>query len=181
MLAYTRAFGAFGETWVLSTNMSVIPARGLKRFRVSTFHGVELDKGTQLPLAWMRKTPRPKWRKSAQGFEATGETWPVKTWVALTGREEESDKRRFLETREAGVFLERSDATLVEARPKPPWETKGTGKWLHVRVNRGTLTAYEGPKPVFTTLISPGQKDATPYGRYFVEQTSLLDHEHREG
>lgn len=169
MLAYTRAFEAFGETWVLSTNMSVIPARGLKRFRVSTFHGVELDKGTQLPLAWMRKTPRPKWRKSAQGFEATGETWPVKTWVALTGREEESDKRRFLETREAGVFLERSDATLVEARPKPPWETKGTGKWLHVRVNRGTLTAYEGPKPVFTTLISPGQKDATPYGRYFVE------------
>ncbi len=169
MLAYTRAFEAFGETWVLSTDMSVVPARGLKRFRVSEFRGVELGSGVELPIAWMRKQARPKWRKTEQGFERSGESWPLRSHVALTGREEKSGKQRFLETREPGVYIERSDATLVEARPKPPWEVKGTGKWIHVRVNRGTLTLYEGPKPVFTTLISPGKTDATPYGRYFVE------------
>lgn len=169
MIAYTRAFEAFGQTWVLSTDMSVVPARGLKRFRVSEFAGVELGRGVELPIAWMRKTPRPKWKKQGSGFEATGESWQPKTWVALTGREEKQGSRRFLETREPGIYIERSDATLVEARPKPPWEVKGTGKWIHVKVTRGTLTLYEGPKPVFSTLMSPGKEDATPYGRYTVE------------
>ncbi|MCC6662841.1 MAG: L,D-transpeptidase family protein [Polyangiaceae bacterium] len=169
MIAYTRAFEAFGETWVLSTDMSVVPARGLKRFRVSQFHGIELGNGVELPVAWIRKKPRPKWRKSATGFEQTGESWPAKVHVALTGNEDKQGTKRFLETREPGLFLERGDASVVSARPKPPWETKGTGKWIHVRVNSGTLTLYEGPKPVFTTLMSPGKEDATPYGRYFVE------------
>lgn len=169
MLAYTRAFEAFGETWVLSTDMTVVPARGLKRFRVSEFHGLELGNGVELPLAWIRKAPRPKWKKTDHGFEKTADTWPLRSPVLLTGNEERSSGKRFLETKESGLYLERSDASLVEARPKPPWETKGTGKWIHVRVNRGTLTLYEGPKPVFTTLMSPGKEDATPYGRYFVE------------
>jgi hypothetical protein len=169
MLAYTRAFEAFGRTWVLSTDMSVVPAEGLKRFRVSTFHGVELGDDLKLPIAWIRKEPRQKWRKSGEGFEPTGESWPEKQWVSLTGAEERSGKQRFLETREPGIYIARSDATLVEKRAKPPWETQGTGKWIHIRVNRGTLTLYQGPNPVFTTLISPGQKDATPYGRYFIE------------
>jgi len=169
MIAYTRAFEAYGETWVLSTDMTVIPARGLKRFRRSEFRGLELGSGVELPIAWMRKTARPKWRKGASGFERTSESWPVKTFVALTGRDERAGQQRFLETREPGVYIEKSDASVVEARPKPPWEVKGTGKWIHVRVTRGTLTLYEGPKPVFTTLMSPGKMNATPYGRYFVE------------
>ncbi len=169
MIAYTRAFEAFGETWVLSSDMHVIPARGLKHYRVSTFHGVELGKGVELPIAWMRRRARPKWKKTADGFEPTGETWAKKSFVALTGVEERHDKMRFLETREPGIFIERSDATQVVARPKPPWEVHGTGKWIHIRVNLGTFTLYEGAKPVFTTLMSPGQKDSTPYGRYVLE------------
>lgn len=169
MIAYTRAFEAFGETWVLSTDMAVVPARGLKRFRVSEFQGVELGKGVELPLAWMRAKARPKWARTNGHFEPTGASWPVKTWVGLTGNEVKDGKRRFLETREPGLFIERSDATLVEKREKPPWETQGTGKWIHVRVNRGTLTLYDGPKPVFSTLMSPGKDGATPYGRYFME------------
>jgi hypothetical protein len=169
MVAYTRAFEAEGEVWVLTTDMAVVPARGLKRFRVSTFHGVELGHGVELPIAWIRKHARPKWRKSEQGFEQTGDSWGPKTMVALTGTEVKSGKQRFLETREPGLWLDRSDATLVEKRAQPPWETHGTGKWIHVRVNRGTLTLYEGPTPVFSTLMSPGKRDATPYGRYFLE------------
>lgn len=169
MIAYTRAFEAFGEVWVLSTDMTVIPARGLKRFRASAFRGVELGAGVELPIAWMRKKARGQWRKTADGFELTGASWPARTHVALTGREEKHGKQRFLETRAPGIFIEQSDATVVTARPKPPWEAKGTGKWIHVRVNRGTLTLYQGTTPVFTTLMSPGKEDATPYGRYFVE------------
>jgi len=169
MVAYTRAFEAHGRVWVLTTDMSVVPASGLKRFRVSEFHGVELGKDLQLPIAWIRKQPRPKWRRTDSGFVQTNETWALRSFVALTGEEVKDGKRRFLQTREPGLYIERADATQVEKRAKPPWEVKTTGKWIHVRVNRGTLTLYEGPEPVFTTLMSPGKEDATPYGRYFIE------------
>jgi lipoprotein-anchoring transpeptidase ErfK/SrfK len=169
MIAYTRAFEAFGETWVLTSDMRVMPARGLKHFRVSTYQGVELGNDVQLPIAFMRKRAQPKWKKNGDNFEATPSTWPLRTWVGLTGVEVKDGKRTFLETKEPGVYIERPDATVVETRPKAPWEAHGTDKWIHIRVNRGTLTLYEGTKPVFTTLMSPGKKDSTPYGRYFLE------------
>ncbi len=169
MIAFTRAFEAYGETWVLTTELSVIPARGLKRFRVSKFRGVELGSGLELPIAWMRKRDRPKWRKADDGFVETGERWPVKTHVGLTGREEASEKRRFLETREPGVYIAASDATRVDADPKVPRQVNPGGKWIHVRAGLGTLTLYEGDKPVFSTLVSPGKINPTPRGRFFIE------------
>lgn len=181
LVAFTRVFEAQGRKWALLTDLSVVPAEGLKPFRVSSFHGVELGAHVKLPLAFMRKTDRPKWRRVDAGggassggssgtsrFEPTGERWPAKSFVQLTGVEVKDGKRRFLETREPGVYIERSDATRVEPVEKAPWEAKG-GKWIHVRVNRGTLTLYEGTTPVFTTLMSPGKEDSTPYGRYFIE------------
>jgi hypothetical protein len=168
MIAFTRAFEAYGEVWVLTTSLGVIPARGLKRFRRSHFRGVELGSGIELPVGWVRKQPRAKWRKTAHGFEPSSETLPVRSFVRLTGAVEHDRGRRFVETHEPGVWLERTDLAVAEAVTKPPAEARG-GKWIHVRVNRGTLTLYEGSRPVFTTLISPGKRDATPYGRYRVE------------
>jgi len=169
MIAYTRVFEAEGEVWVLSTNLTIVPARGLKRFRRSTFRGVELTGNVQLPVAWIRKKPRPKYRRTESGLEPAGDSWPVRGWVALTGSEEKQGRTRYLETREEGVYIAAQDATLVEAVTKRPWEVKGDDKWIHVRVNRGTLTLYEGLRPIFTTLMSPGKDGATPYGRYRIE------------
>jgi len=169
MIAYTRAFEADGEVWVLSTNLTIVPARGLKRFRRSAFRGLELSGETQLPIAWIRKESRPKWRRTDSGFDQAGGSWSVRSWVALTGAEEKQGRSRFLETREAGIYIAAQDATLVEAATKRPWEVKGNDKWIHVRVNRGTLTLYEGLRPIFTTLMSPGKDGATPYGRYRIE------------
>ncbi|MCC6213967.1 MAG: L,D-transpeptidase family protein [Polyangiaceae bacterium] len=169
MLAYTHAFEHAGETWVLSTNLTVVPARGLKRFRRSAFRGVELGGGVELPLAWMRKEPRAKWALEGEAARATGEAWPLRGWVALTGTARTIGRERFLETREAGRWIRASDATVVEGAPRPPREVKGDGQWMHVRVLRGTLTLYEGSRPLFTTLMSPGKEGATPYGRYWIE------------
>ena len=166
LIAYTRAFEAYGEVWVLSTNLAVVPARGLKRFRQSEFRGVELGTSVELPIAWARKHARPLYSRTEHGFEQTGEL-PLRSFAALTGEEARDGKRRFLKTRD-GAWVEKKDVTLAETFPKPPPEAKG-GKWIHIRVNRGTLTLYQGARAVFTTLMSPGKEDATPYGRYFVE------------
>jgi hypothetical protein len=168
MVAYTRAFEAFGETWVLSTNLTLIPARGLKRFRRSRFSGLELGSGTELPIGWARRRPVAKWRKTESGFSPALEQLAPKSFAALTGVAVRDGKRRLMETREPGIWVERDGLAVVEAAVAPPPEARGK-KWIHVRVNRGTLTLYEGARPVFTTLVSPGKQDATPYGRYFVE------------
>ncbi len=167
MLAYTRAFEAHGRSWVLTTDMSVVPAEGLKRFAVSDFSGTELSDGVSLPIAYMRPGAQPKWRKTDSGFEKSSATWPHQGWVGLTGAMEKHAGKRFYETRDGGLYIEKSSARLIEKK-KPPWEAKGK-RWIHIRVNRGTLVLYDGAEPVFATLMSPGKEDATPYGRYWVE------------
>jgi lipoprotein-anchoring transpeptidase ErfK/SrfK len=169
MIAYTRAFEMHGQVWVLSTNLTVIPAQGLKRFGRSRFEGVKLTGRVQLPIAWMRKRPRHKWQRTPGGFERAAQTWPLRGWVALTGKEVRDGQRVFLETREPGIYIEAADATVVAPVAQRPREVQQHDKWIHIRVNRGTLTSYEGLRPVFTTLMSPGKSDATPYGRYRIE------------
>src|SRR5262249_20595738 len=68
---------------------------------------------------------------------------------------------RFLETRErddAGrpLFAAAKDATVVERRTKLPFTVKPGEKWIIVSISRGTLAAYEGLEPFYTTLASPG-------------------------
>ncbi len=173
MLAYTRAFEADGQTWVLSTNMTVVPASGLKGFRKSSFRGVELSGELRLPIAWARR-PLPKWRRTTDTFEALDGEWKTREPVALTGRSERFEGRTLLETRDAGTWIERRGVNVAEGREKGvPWEVQRgmspNGKWIHIRVSTRTLTLYENARPVFTTLVSPGKQWGTPFGRFFVE------------
>ncbi|MGE3672615.1 MAG: L,D-transpeptidase, partial [Polyangiaceae bacterium] len=79
--------------------------------------------------------------------------------------------KRYLETKD-GFYIAEDEASVAERR-KTPWEVthdfSPQNKWVHIRVNSGTLTLYEGDKAVFTTLMSPGKEGATPYGRYWIE------------
>lgn len=57
---------------------------------------------------------------------------------------------------------------------QPPPEVEEGGKWIHVDISDQTLTAYEGERPVFLTLISSGneKKDeeyATPRGTFWMQ------------
>jgi L,D-transpeptidase-like protein len=162
MLSFTRAFAAEGRTWLLSTDLTVVPADRARAFRPSAFHGVRLGGEAKLPIAWMRKTARPKVRKLGSGaFEATGGTWPARSFVELTGAREERGGERWLETADADpsggkLYVAESDATVVEARTARPSGVKSGQKWILVRITQGTLVAYEDLTPVYATLISPG-------------------------
>jgi len=61
---------------------------------------------------------------------------------------------------------------------QPPPEIPEDSKWIHVDISEQTLTAYEGRKPVFVTLISSGneKKDpvfATPRGLFYIQQKGI--------
>jgi lipoprotein-anchoring transpeptidase ErfK/SrfK len=185
MIAFSRAFEHAGRTWLVSADGSVVPADRVRPYRISTFHGVVLGKGSQLPLAWARERDRPRFRRTADGaFVEAGSAWSVRSPVALATGEGTRD-RGFLMTRERThdgerLWIEKDDATVVLVE-SPPSRVVDGEKWISVHVRAGTLVAYEGEKPVFATLISPGaggvsragvddvKASTTPRGSYRIQ------------
>ena len=162
MLSFEESFEARGRVYLLSTDHTIVPADRVRAYKPSTFHGTRIgDKDVRLPIAWVRKSPRPKYLKLDDGTaERTEETWPVRSSVELTGVDVVCGTRRYLETRESvngkTVLILESDATVVNTRPERPFGVKAGQKWIDVSITQGTLVAYEDLRPVYATLISPG-------------------------
>ena len=100
---------------------------------------------------------------------------------AVTPRDAPADapgrlpRRSVLEVLEVGKrvlttagSVPRNSVRLAWARPRPP----GIGpaeRWVHVDTDEQTLTAYEGDRLVFATLVSTGKRDwETPPGTFRV-------------
>ena len=171
MLSFTRAFTAEGRTWLLSTDQTVVPADRVRAFRPSAFHGTRLGEEASLPLAWIRGKARVKLRRNDAGtLEKATSDWPLRSHVGLTGARITEGGIRYLEARErdpggAPLYLAEADATVVEVPEKPLFALKPGKKTIYISITRGTLVAYEGLTPVFTTLISPGAGGVPRKGR----------------
>ena len=79
-----------------------------------------------------------------------------------------SGKATYLATKEPGVFVLESEASVVRAASAPmgrPDPSSGLGRhtWLDISVLDGWLVAYEGMTPIFATLIAPG-RGGVPFG-----------------
>ncbi len=172
MLSYSTAFEAEGRRWLLSSDHTVVPADRVRPFRPSTFHGVALDDKVSLPIAWMRQTDKPRYRREGDAMVKAG-VWPVRTWVGVTGARVESGGVAYLESRErvdgAPLYVAEKDATVVEAETKRGMGVKEGQKWFLIRLTKGTLVAYEDETPVYATLVSPGKGGVPVKGRDPVE------------
>lgn len=165
-VAYVREFDYEGRTYLLTWDQAVVPKDRVKPYPKSMFHGLTLGKDANLPLAFFRKQPRPKWKKGDDGKLAKlEETFPRHGWVELTGARLEQDEKKFVETKEPGIYVLMDDAQIVEAVKEAPWlgtKDPDKQKWVDVRVLEGTLVAYEGLRPVYATMIAPG-RGGIPY------------------
>ncbi|MBW2457246.1 MAG: L,D-transpeptidase family protein [Deltaproteobacteria bacterium] len=161
MLAYTRAFDAGGRTFLLSADLTVVPADRVRRFRRSTFRGVVLGAAQQLPLAWFVGKPGTQYQLNGTELVATQARWAVRSTVSLAPGERQQAGRRFHPTvPRAGHpqrFVDAAEARLVRRRAKRPFGVRPGDKWVIVSITRGTLVAYDDLTPVFATLVSPGQ------------------------
>ena len=171
MLSFTRAFEAEGRTWLLSADQTLVPADRVRPFRPSAFRGTRLGREVSLPIAWIRKEPRARYRPGAAGaMERAAGEFALRSFVRLTGARVERGGRAYLETRErdadgAALYIGEEDATVVEARKRLPSGVAEGQKWMHVRITQGTLVAYEGLTPVYATLMSPGAGGVSIPGR----------------
>jgi hypothetical protein len=161
MLSYTKSFTFEGRTYLLSVDLTAVPADRVRPFKPSSFRGFWVDAEQTLPVAWFRQRPRLKWRKVANdAVESLGISFPARSYARLTGQSVDVGGTKYLETKEREgtdvVWVAEEDATVVEARTKLPFGVREGQKWVIVRITQGTLVAYEGLRPVYATLISPG-------------------------
>lgn len=175
MLAYSRAFEANGRVWLLTPDTMIVPADRVSMQRRSKFQGVHLDKGEmELPFAWNRsKGPLPLYQRDANAAEGdafveTDQTFASKTPIEIVdGKPVKVDKMEYYELRKRpGLFVRRdttpklaldNDVVFTRAASKLPQSVDADEKWIEAKIVAGTLTAYIGATPVFTTLFSPGK------------------------
>jgi len=159
MLAYTRAFDVDGRTFLLSADLTLVPADRVRRFRPSSFHGVRLGAGVTLPIGWFVTAPGKGWRLQGDRLLPSTERWPRRSWVRLTGAAREQDGVRYLGVRGRDRrvrYVAASSIRVVRRRERRPFGVREGDKWLLVSITQGTLVAYDDLRPVYATLISPG-------------------------
>jgi L,D-transpeptidase-like protein len=169
-VAFSRELNVRGHDFLLSADYQWLPKESVTPYPVVKFHGLKLDQDARLPLAFFRAKDRPAYTRAANGeFSASAEVFPRLGYVELSGERALVGKDRFLRTKRGELWLKESDAVLPIPQPQTPWGAdvgaqdttghapKGRATWLEVAVTAGYLIAYEGTKPVFTTLISPGR------------------------
>jgi hypothetical protein len=138
-----------------------VPMRDLGAVHPFSFHGEEIaaSPGDVVPVAWVvvdraRVLARPLAGALTSATHARFEALPVR------------------EVREG--FLRIGDEAWVAARdvrhpvwsdPPPEVDASAGERWIDVDLETQTLVAYEGRRPVFTTLVSTGKgKPDTPLG-----------------
>ena len=161
MMAFTRSFDHDGRTFLLSTDLTVVPADRVRRFKRSTFKGTALKASgsagdIELPLAWFRVKDRPVYRIDGDAPVKTTARYKVRTFAELSDVKKKIGKKTYLQTKD-GRWLDAADATIASDYGKLPFGVKPGDKWIIVSIMGGTLIAYEGLTPVYATLMSPGQ------------------------
>ncbi len=159
MLAYAKAFEKDGRVWLLTPDLMIVPADRVRQIKRSSFHGVDLGNGVELPLAWNRtKAPKPKYKMEGGKLVAIANSFPSKTWVQISEDKTTQDGKTFFKVRgEEGVYVQEDDVTVSRAKPTLPSGVKPGQKWIEAKILTGTLTLYEDNKPVRATLFSPGK------------------------
>ena len=104
-----------GRTWLMTPDLMLVPADRVRMIRRSTFHGVMLADGVELPLAWNRtKGKKPKYLRKDGEMVAVPDAIAAKSWVMVGEDKVSWNGRTFLPVRgEAETFVEESDVTIT--------------------------------------------------------------------
>lgn len=157
----------------------LVPIDRLRAAVGSTWHGLDIE-ALGLPASFVHKFGTTTWhldRGKAEQLE--DDELERRTAVPMSGRFRTVNGVRFEETRE-GAWLRTQDLVMVVRRTALPEFATGSQKWLDVSIANQTLTAYEGSKPVYVTLVSTGRSTigasedtSTPQGTFRVRRKAL--------
>lgn len=183
-VAYSAELARPEHPLLLAADMTWVPKDRVTPYPKVTFKGVELGGDVSLPLAFFRGKDRPEYALSPSGeLSETGGVFKRLSYVELTGESIRVGDDVYLQVKSRPVYVKQSDAVLPQPREKTPWGTrvgsndttghpKGRATWMEASVWGGWLIAYEGTKPVYVTMISPGRGGTPVPGKDPLETAS---------
>jgi len=155
-----------GDPFGFTTKGFWIPMRDLGPARALPLRGAELGDGA-LNVAWVYEDRADVYDKPG-GTRLKTEVRPQWEQLAVLETVTKKDKRWFRigERR----WVSDRDVRAPSAAP-PPGEAAPGERWIDVDIPNQVLTAYEGERPVFATLVSTGKGkgksiQATPVGTH---------------
>ena len=147
--------GPNDRRFAMTTDARLVPTSKLKPARGSTFHGVDMTKGWELPLAFVREEKTTTYDLSRLARDKKGEL-SYHTAVQLTGRSKKLGTDRYVEAKDGSWILDKHLAIAVKPSELPKFAT-GTKKWIDISILGQTLLLYEGSKPVYATAVATGR------------------------
>lgn len=156
MLALIGTFVGPGDRrFAMTTDARLVPTSKLKPDRGTTFHGVSLESGWHLPMAFVKLEGTYGYDVSKASLEKKEKTARLEA-IQLTGRSKHLGGHRLLEAKGDLWYRER-DIAVVPKPGKLPSFAKDDQKWVDISIHGQTLVLYEGKKPVYATAISTGR------------------------
>jgi lipoprotein-anchoring transpeptidase ErfK/SrfK len=139
----------------LTTDARLVPTSKLKPARGSTWHGVDMSKGWELPLGFVHKRGASHYEISDKKLAKAGELdWH--STVQLTGRATRVAGARYVETKNKTWIND--DHLAIAVKPsEQPFFARGSRKWIDISILGQTLVLYEGRKPIYATMVATGR------------------------
>jgi hypothetical protein len=181
-VAVDKTFRWNGRSWYKTTRGLVTPSDRFWQTSGSNFKGVELDGTTfKLPIGWVYGG-----NKSAGTYTIDEAAKTIKNSksidkfvpIQLTGKSIEFQGKDYVELAD-GSYMKKSQLRITEPGPPP----QGLGeheRYVDVDLSSQTLVAFEGTRPLYTTLISSGkhsrdkEKDhSTPTGEWRIREKHI--------
>jgi lipoprotein-anchoring transpeptidase ErfK/SrfK len=154
-LAFVPDESLYMQGWLRRPDGGYMRAKDVKLFKVSNFQG-QFDPPEQ--IAFVRR--KVKLKGLPKGTEP-----PVLQRYDRFQPKAVKGGKVYVD----GGWIPR-DLVRIATKRRPPREVKPADKWLHVDIGQQVLTAYEGDRMVFATLISSGKLDRrstkTPDGTF---------------
>jgi L,D-transpeptidase catalytic domain len=157
-VAVDKTFGWNGRSWYKTTGGLVAPADRMVIVKPPATQGIDFPEGVK-QVGFITATKASKYEFDADQKKVTvlGPA-PRFTGVGLTGATVSNKTIIYRQTTE-GWWMKAIDGTFTEPGDKPADLAPGE-KWIDVNLTRKTLVAFEGDKPVFAALVSPGKKSS---------------------
>jgi hypothetical protein len=133
----------------------IVPADRLRPALGSTWRGMDLE-NVGLPVAIVHKQGVHTYSIADAKAKRGDEEVERRSIVPMTNKFRTVEGVKFMETR-GGDWLRAQDVLYVVKRGKYPDFVRAGQKWIDVSIANQTLTAYEGTKAIYVTLISSGR------------------------
>lgn len=155
-VAVDKTFGWNNRAWYKTTGGLVAPADRMYLVKAPSSHGIDFPEGVkQIGFTLVKHASKLEYDAEKKAVKVIGNV-PKQTPVPLTGATMEHKGSLYRQTTE-GWWMKASDGTITDPGPKPA-DLGPDEKWIDVNLSRKTLVAFEGDRPVFAMLISPGKR-----------------------